>query len=220
MESMTPRITLLIIPVPNLFFCLFICSIDQVLPLSIARWTTFHSSPSTPKSTPFVATAVVVSLFGLSGIVNSVLFVGTRPGLLGFAARKQIRGSHANGCQEAGHGGQDASEEGHGDQEPTARPLSGKTSNVILNDGDVGPSSGMKPREITDETPSHQNGEPEDHRTSSLGFGRRMSPNHQLQHFPANAANRLLFPAPVVLRPSSGDSASTVGSARLVRGGS
>ncbi|CAE6424687.1 unnamed protein product [Rhizoctonia solani] len=66
------------------------------LPLSIARWSTFNSPHSsnlgrTPAETPFLATAIVVSLFGLSGVVNVVLFISTRPNVLGFGQRRQAR---------------------------------------------------------------------------------------------------------------------------------
>ncbi|CUA76072.1 hypothetical protein RSOLAG22IIIB_02079 [Rhizoctonia solani] len=66
------------------------------LPLSIARWSTFNPSypPNlgrTPAETPFLATAIVVSIFGLSGVVNVLLFVSTRPNVLGFGQRRQAR---------------------------------------------------------------------------------------------------------------------------------
>ncbi|CAE7076260.1 unnamed protein product [Rhizoctonia solani] len=66
------------------------------LPLSIARWSTFDpSEPShlgrTPAETPFLATSIVVPIFGLSGLVNVVLFVSTRPNVLGFGQRRQAR---------------------------------------------------------------------------------------------------------------------------------
>lgn len=67
-----------------------------VLPLSIARWTTFDPSAApdltrTAAETPFTATAIVLCIFGLSGIVNVVMFISTRPNVLGFGARRQAR---------------------------------------------------------------------------------------------------------------------------------
>ncbi|KAG8748249.1 hypothetical protein FRC10_007638 [Ceratobasidium sp. 414] len=67
-----------------------------VLPLSIARWTTFDPSAPpdltpTAAETPFTATAIVLCIFGLSGIVNVIMFVSTRPNVLGFGARRQAR---------------------------------------------------------------------------------------------------------------------------------
>lgn len=67
-----------------------------VLPLSIARWTTFDPSsppaqPLTASQTPFTATAIVVSIFNLSGVVNVIMFISTRPNVLGFGARRQAR---------------------------------------------------------------------------------------------------------------------------------
>ncbi|KAG8764137.1 hypothetical protein FRC11_004625 [Ceratobasidium sp. 423] len=66
------------------------------LPLSIARWSTFDPSAGpelghTAAETPFVATAIVVTIFGLSGVVNVIMFVSTRPNVLGFGARRQAR---------------------------------------------------------------------------------------------------------------------------------
>ncbi|KAJ1307500.1 hypothetical protein OPQ81_001599 [Rhizoctonia solani] len=66
------------------------------LPLSIARWSTFNPSAPvqlgrTAAETPFLATAIVVSIFGLSGVVNVIMFVSTRPNVLGFGARRQAR---------------------------------------------------------------------------------------------------------------------------------
>ncbi|KAF8606608.1 hypothetical protein BDV93DRAFT_349986 [Ceratobasidium sp. AG-I] len=67
-----------------------------VLPLSIARWTTFDPSAPpdltrTAGQTPFTATAIVLCIFGLSGLVNVVMFISTRPNVLGFGARRQAR---------------------------------------------------------------------------------------------------------------------------------
>ncbi|CAE6515883.1 unnamed protein product [Rhizoctonia solani] len=65
------------------------------LPLSIARWSTFNPADPdlgrTAAETPFVATAIVVTIFGLSGVVNVIMFVSTRPNVLGFGARRQAR---------------------------------------------------------------------------------------------------------------------------------
>ncbi|KAG8735352.1 hypothetical protein FRC10_010687 [Ceratobasidium sp. 414] len=67
-----------------------------VLPPSVVRWLTFdpkapkNLSP-TPAETPFTGTAVVLCIFGLSGLVNVVLFITTRPNVLGFGARRQAR---------------------------------------------------------------------------------------------------------------------------------
>lgn len=67
-----------------------------MLPLSIARWTTFDPSAPpdltrTAGETPFTATAIVLCIFGLSGLVNVVMFISTRPNVLGFGARRQAR---------------------------------------------------------------------------------------------------------------------------------
>jgi hypothetical protein len=77
-----------------------------VLPLSIARWSTFDPSAPpdlsrTAAETPFTATAIVLCIFGLSGIVNVVMFVTTRPNVLGFGARRQAR---AEKLREKGSG--------------------------------------------------------------------------------------------------------------------
>ncbi|KAA1473969.1 hypothetical protein DENSPDRAFT_780811 [Dentipellis sp. KUC8613] len=52
-----------------------------VLPLSIVRWLTF----STGGSVPSAATFVVITLYGLSGVVNVLLMLLTRPRLLLFS---------------------------------------------------------------------------------------------------------------------------------------
>ncbi|QRV89717.1 G protein coupled glucose receptor regulating Gpa2 protein [Ceratobasidium sp. AG-Ba] len=77
-----------------------------VLPLSIARWTTFDPSAPpdltrTAANTPFTATAIVLCIFGLSGLVNVVMFISTRPNVLGFGARRQAR---AEKLREKGSG--------------------------------------------------------------------------------------------------------------------
>jgi hypothetical protein len=54
------------------------------LPLCIVRWVGFGREAS-GKSVPSSATIAAVSLFGLSGIVNVLLFLGTRPDRLLFA---------------------------------------------------------------------------------------------------------------------------------------
>jgi hypothetical protein len=59
-----------------------------VLPLSIVRWIDFKvdSNPPDPNNIhermPSAATFFVISLFGLSGLVNVTLLLLTRPGLL------------------------------------------------------------------------------------------------------------------------------------------
>ena len=64
-----------------------ICYTVLVLPLSIVRWRTFRS----PKlQTPFAVTAVVVTVFGLSGVVNVVLITLTRRNLLLFGRRRGV----------------------------------------------------------------------------------------------------------------------------------
>ncbi|KAG9084011.1 hypothetical protein FRC06_004274 [Ceratobasidium sp. 370] len=67
-----------------------------VLPPSVVRWLTFdpNAPPNltpTPADTPFTATAVIVCFFGLSGFINVLLFISTRPNVLGFGARRQAR---------------------------------------------------------------------------------------------------------------------------------
>ena len=57
-----------------------ICYTILVLPLSIARWTTFHGKSASKM--PFAVTAIVTTVFGLSGVVSVVLTVLTRRNLL------------------------------------------------------------------------------------------------------------------------------------------
>ncbi|TFY64241.1 hypothetical protein EVG20_g6012 [Dentipellis fragilis] len=52
-----------------------------VLPLSIVRWLTFNTGGSVPSA----ATFVVITLYGLSGMVNVLLLLLTRPRLLLFS---------------------------------------------------------------------------------------------------------------------------------------
>jgi hypothetical protein len=54
-----------------------ICYIILIIPLSIVRWITF-----TKGLTPFAATAAAIVVFKLSGLVNVILFLATRKGLL------------------------------------------------------------------------------------------------------------------------------------------
>ena len=53
-----------------------------VLPLSIVRWMTFHPPEEKAPDTPFVFTAVAITIFGLSGVVSVVLVMSTRSNLL------------------------------------------------------------------------------------------------------------------------------------------
>jgi hypothetical protein len=77
-----------------------------VLPITIDRWATFsslsssHTSPtnnpdpsviSDTSSLPFTVTGIVVSIFGLSGFVNTVLFLVTRPSLLLFGEYRRYK---------------------------------------------------------------------------------------------------------------------------------
>ncbi|KAG8857234.1 hypothetical protein FRB96_005909 [Tulasnella sp. 330] len=65
-----------------------------VLPLSITRWSTFRSKDqsATPvKDMSIVTTSAVLFVFGLSGLVNVLLFLFTRPNLLLFNIRRDHR---------------------------------------------------------------------------------------------------------------------------------
>ncbi|KAG8997283.1 hypothetical protein FRB93_000416 [Tulasnella sp. JGI-2019a] len=65
-----------------------------VLPLSVTRWSTFRSRTDfdTPvKDMSIVTTSAVLFVFGLSGLVNVLLFLFTRPNLLLFNLRRDDR---------------------------------------------------------------------------------------------------------------------------------
>jgi hypothetical protein len=53
-----------------------------VAPLSIGRWIGFTSEARHHQDIPSAATFTVISIFGLSGLVNVLLLIWTRPGLL------------------------------------------------------------------------------------------------------------------------------------------
>ncbi len=57
--------------------------------MSIVRWIHFTHDGSPP---PFIATAAVATLFKLSGLVNVVLYMLTRPNLLLFRGQASSRG--------------------------------------------------------------------------------------------------------------------------------
>jgi hypothetical protein len=67
-----------------------ICYTILVLPLSIVRWRTFRSPAHLKLQTPFAVTAVVVTIFGLSGVVNVALVTLTRRNLLLFGQRRGV----------------------------------------------------------------------------------------------------------------------------------
>ena len=72
-----------------------ICYTLLVLPLSIVRWRTFRApAPGGQQNvhveTPFAVTAVVITVFGLSGAVNVVLIMLTRRNLLLFGQRRGV----------------------------------------------------------------------------------------------------------------------------------
>ncbi|KLO12173.1 hypothetical protein SCHPADRAFT_854296 [Schizopora paradoxa] len=58
-----------------------VCYIILILPMSIVRWIHFTNDDNPP---PFILTAAVATLFKLSGLVNVVLYMLTRPNLLLF----------------------------------------------------------------------------------------------------------------------------------------
>ncbi|QRV81876.1 G protein coupled glucose receptor regulating Gpa2 protein [Ceratobasidium sp. AG-Ba] len=60
-----------------------------VLPMSIVRWITFHDK-GVPKPSVSTATAVAVSIFNLSGLINVVLILTTRANVLLFGTRGVI----------------------------------------------------------------------------------------------------------------------------------
>jgi len=92
-----------------------ICYTILVLPLSIVRWRTFRPPGQQQPETPFVVTAVVVTVFGLSGVINVVLVMLTRPNLLLFGQRRGVvstqesrnvnAGTIGSGFPFAGHSG-------------------------------------------------------------------------------------------------------------------
>jgi hypothetical protein len=57
-----------------------ICYSIVVVPLFVVRWITFH--PPSGFDMPFIATALVITLFGFSGVVSVVLILLTRRDLL------------------------------------------------------------------------------------------------------------------------------------------
>jgi hypothetical protein len=65
-----------------------------VLPLSIVRWRTFRAPGQQPIQTPFAVTAVVITIFGLSGVVNVMLIMLTRRNLLLFGKRRGVVSTH------------------------------------------------------------------------------------------------------------------------------
>ena len=67
-----------------------ICYTILVLPLSIVRWRTFRAPGQQQLQTPFAVTAVVITIFGLSGVVNVVLIMLTRRNLLLFGQRRGV----------------------------------------------------------------------------------------------------------------------------------
>ncbi len=77
-----------------------ICYTILVLPLSIVRWRTFRTPAHLNFQTPFAATAVVITIFGLSGVANVVLITLTRRNLLLFGHRRGVVST-----QESNEGG-------------------------------------------------------------------------------------------------------------------
>ncbi|CAE6410613.1 unnamed protein product [Rhizoctonia solani] len=122
-----------------------------VLPLSIARWSTFNPSAPpdlgrTAAETPFMATAIVVTIFGLSGVVNVIMFITTRPNVLGFGARRQAR---ADRLREKGPTGLST----FGSIGPTARGFgSGSGSRSADSHGELPPHGVLVMQEITHST--------------------------------------------------------------------
>jgi hypothetical protein len=81
-----------------------ICYTVLVLPLSIARWCAFHPPKTKPDEMPFAVTAVVIAMFGLSGVVNVVLIMLTRRNLLLFGQRRGV--VNVGGCTQNQNQGQ------------------------------------------------------------------------------------------------------------------
>ena len=67
-----------------------ICYTILVLPLSIVRWRTFRTPANLNLQTPFAVTAVVITIFGLSGVINVVLITLTRRNFLLFGQRRGV----------------------------------------------------------------------------------------------------------------------------------
>jgi len=67
-----------------------ICYTILVVPLSIVRWRIFRSPAHLKLQPPFAVTAVVVTIFGLSGVINVVLITLTRRNLLLFGQRRGV----------------------------------------------------------------------------------------------------------------------------------
>ncbi|KAG8963312.1 hypothetical protein FRC05_004786 [Tulasnella sp. 425] len=66
-----------------------------ILPISIARWSTSFMEPDTNtpvNQLPITKTAVTTFIFGLSGLVNVLVFMLTRPHLLLFGPRRGMVG--------------------------------------------------------------------------------------------------------------------------------
>jgi len=62
-----------------------------VLPISIARWSSFPAVEDTPvNQLPILKTSITVFIFGLSGLVNVLVFISTRPHLLLFGPRRGL----------------------------------------------------------------------------------------------------------------------------------
>ena len=53
-----------------------------VAPLSIGRWIGFSLQANHKKDIPSAVDFTIISIFGLSGLVNVILLIWTRPGLL------------------------------------------------------------------------------------------------------------------------------------------
>ncbi|KAG9031593.1 hypothetical protein FRB95_002522 [Tulasnella sp. JGI-2019a] len=62
-----------------------------ILPISIARWSSFpYMEIVAVKDLPILRTSITVFIFGLSGLVNVLLFLWTRPHLLLFGPRRGL----------------------------------------------------------------------------------------------------------------------------------
>jgi hypothetical protein len=72
-----------------------------VVPLSVARWVD-SSAPGRPAAdTPFVALGVGIFIFGLSGLVNVILFIWTRPSILLFGGTGSSIRQHSLNIQHS-----------------------------------------------------------------------------------------------------------------------
>lgn len=73
-----------------------------VLPLSITRWAVLDRSSSQPTAQiPFAASGISLFLFGLSGLVNVILFRVTRPNILLFMHSRE-RSMSGSGSRQNG----------------------------------------------------------------------------------------------------------------------